>query len=112
MTPEEQYLEHRRLQELTHHNLIRLLDSELSLGLTMTRLAQTEAELGDKSHAKGLLEKVEQAMEVVRRHLAANHVSDDEKREMESLVQELTKLWNAAKQHVHDQPAGRPGGIV
>jgi len=98
MTPEEYRLEHRRLQELTHRNLMALIDSELSLALTMSELAETEAEVGDEPHAKALLGKVKQ--DAVRQHIADNVISDGDKREIESRLQELGERLEAAKEQV------------
>lgn len=102
MTYEERKLDYQRLQELTHSNLMRLIDSELSLALTMSELAETEAELGDEAHAKGLLEKVQRALDAVRQHVGDHQLSENENREIEARVQELTKVLHAAKQEVFE----------
>ena len=103
MTPEEHRREHKRLQDLTHRNLMNLMDSELSLALTMSELAQTEAGLGDDAHAKILLTKVREALDTVRRHMTDNRVSDDEKAEIEERLQELTERLDTAKQDVSEE---------
>jgi hypothetical protein len=100
MTAEEHRREHSRLRELTHRNLMRLIDSELSLALTMSELAETEAEMGEESHAKELLGKVKEAIETVCLHTSGSHISEEEQREIEDRVQELTKRLNAARQEV------------
>lgn len=104
MTPEEHKLEHRRLQELTHRNLMELIDSELSLADTMSDLAETEAELGDDSHARTLLGKVSEAMDCVRRHMGDHQVTGEEKRDIEARLRDLTRRLDATKPALYGEP--------
>ena len=102
MTPDEHKLQYQRLQKLTHGNMMKLIDSELKLALTMSALAQTEAGRGDRPHAIRLLEKVEQAVGTVRHLMAYRQVSDDERRGIEDRMREVTKALQAARQSVSE----------
>lgn len=102
MTAAEHKQEHRRLQKLTHRNLIRLIDSELSLARTMSQLAETESELGHRTHAKTLLAKAKEAVDTVRRHMGNDELSDEETRSIQQRLQELMKRQDAAKSRVLD----------
>lgn len=100
MTPEQREAEHRRLQEFTRQNLMRLLDSELKLALTMSRLAQTEAAFGGAAHGRLLLEKVEEAIQTVHQHLGDDRIPDGERKTIKNRLEEATKLRDVAKQQV------------
>ena len=102
MTPEEHRREHRRLQELTRRNLMGLIDSELSLAVTMSDLAETETALGDEPHARVLLAKVKEAMDSVQQHVTDDRVSDDEHREIEGRLRELRSRLEALHQQVSE----------
>jgi len=102
MRPDEQNREHRRLKEVTHQNLLRLIDSEMKVAVTLSRLAQTRAQFGDGPHARALLEKVELAMSCVRHYMANREVSDDERRATEDRMREVTKIVDDARQCVSE----------
>lgn len=111
MTAEEYRHEHKRLKELTHRNLMSLIESELNLAGTMSDLAQTEVSLGDEPHARALLTKVREALDSVRQHMNDNRLSDDEKSEVEDRLQELSGKLDAAKREViGGSSSGRPNG--
>jgi hypothetical protein len=104
MQPEEQSLEHKRLRQLTHRNLMQLIDSELKRAITMAELAETEAELGDEIHARGLLDKVEQAIDTVRHHMSDDGISEDEERDINNRLRKLGERLELAKHHVNAEP--------
>lgn len=100
MKPDEHDVEYKRLQDQTRQNLVRLMDSEMSLAITMSELAETEAGMGDKPHAKVLLQKVEEAMDTVHRHMADNQLSEDESSEIQLRVQKIQHRLDAARRTV------------
>ena len=100
MRPDERRSEHRRLQELTRQSVLRLINSELNLAVTMISLAETEAELGDDAHGRGLLQKVEQALESVRHHMQNDRISDDERQEILQRLRRTEKDLAAVKRSV------------
>lgn len=103
MRPEEHKLEQKRLRQLTHRNLMQLIDAELKVAITMAELAETEAELGDESHARGLLDKVEQAIDTVRHHVSDDGISDDEERDINHRLSKLGERLKLAKHHVNSE---------
>ncbi len=79
---------------------MRLIDTELSLALTMSDLAETEAKLGDEPHARILLTKVTEAIDSVHQHMADSSLSNDENRKIEDRLQEAAKRLDAVKEEV------------
>jgi hypothetical protein len=100
MTADVHRSEYLRLQELTHRNLLRLIDSELSLALTMSELAETESQLGDEAHAQVLLGKVAQAVESVRHHVSDDRISEGEEREVEDRLRGLNERLEIVRQRI------------
>jgi len=94
--------EYQRLQKLTHHNLLSLVDAELNLASTMLDLSETEAELGSPEHARALLEKVNRALMSVRQHESDGLLSEDEKRDTDERVHDLDASLRAAGNRVEE----------
>ncbi len=99
-TPDKQALKYERLQKRTHQNLLQFIDAELKLAVTMSRLAQTEAERGNRRHAKMLLEKVQEAVDAVRKRMTDQILSDDERRKINHRVQDVSGYQRSANQTV------------
>lgn len=96
----ERKSEYERLKQFTHRNLLQLLDSELNLALTMTELAETESSLGEEPHARVLLERVQQALDTVRRHLTGHDLSEHEIREIEGRLKDASDRLQTARQQI------------
>ena len=99
-TPDTQARKYELLQKRTHQNLLQFIDAELKLAVTMSKLAQTEAERSNRRHARMLLEKVQEAMDAVRKRMADRILSDDERRRINDRVHDVSRYQLSAKQDV------------
>lgn len=81
--------EHQRLKAQTLRSLLQLMESEFTLADTMTDLAETELEMGNLQHGRGLLDKVIHAIMAARKRLAEADLSEAEKAKVAQPFAEL-----------------------